>query len=389
MTKNKDILLVARPDHSIQIYRALQKHSELKSYYLTFKVVKNFVKKIIPYKKLQTVSKDSSIAIIPTFIQVCKKTFCFKFARNWRTEDFLSPYVRRNLKHTSYKVIHYWPEYAYSVMNEYISINKETKILADMYMPNPAAILADMEPIYRKYNLPSLQNSWLAQYGEQIKEHFKYVTDIVVASSYVRDTMMMTFPDKKYHIIPYGIPVSPTYSKKSTPDVINKFIYVGRVSVEKGCDLMLEWFVDNPDNEIHLYGGLLANQKEIFEPYWKFDNIHYHGAVSRDVLRKETPKFDAGILLSRFDAYAMAIGEIIGCGVPVIVSENTGIKDDVRTNGFGIVTELNMDSYCKAMNKMKNISVHRDFCTNIDTYITSNPVSFGEQVVNLYKSLID
>ena len=48
-----------------------------------------------------------------------------------------------------------------------------------------------------------------------------------------------------------------------------------------------------------------------------------------------------------------------------------------------------MDSYCKAMNKMKNISVHRDFCTNIDTYIASNPVSFGEQVVNLYKSLID
>lgn len=45
MIKNKDILLVARPDHSIQIYRALQNHSELKSYYITFKVVKDFVKK--------------------------------------------------------------------------------------------------------------------------------------------------------------------------------------------------------------------------------------------------------------------------------------------------------------------------------------------------------
>ena len=34
-------------------------------------------------------------------------------------------------------------------MNEYILKNTKTIVLADMYMPNPIAILNEMKPIYK------------------------------------------------------------------------------------------------------------------------------------------------------------------------------------------------------------------------------------------------
>lgn len=384
----KDVLLIARPDHSMQIYRELVNQNELSFHFITFKVVREFVKKLIPYKKLQTVTKNCTIAFRPTFIQVCKKTFYFKFAQTWKTSDFLSPYTKKALGRKSYRLIHYWPEYAYSAMNDYIKRNNDTIILADMYMPNPAAIISDMDPIYKKYNLPSAKNSWLADYQEEMKEHFKYVTDIVVASSYVKKTMEVTFPNKKYHVISYGIPISPTYKKKTNPQRVNKFAYVGRISVEKGCDLMLDWFVKNPEREIHLYGGLLENQRQIFEKYWLYPNIKYHGAVSKEVLQRETPLCDVGILMSRFDAYAMAVGEMIGCGIPVIVSDHTGIMDDVRKYGFGIVADLNINSFEDAISQMDDPAFYSECCENIDKFIRDNHPSFGTQIIQLYSSLL-
>ena len=389
--KNKlDVLLVARPDHSMQIYRALLNQDKLSYKYITFKVVPEFIKKIFPYKKLQTVSRCCKIAIRPTIIQVCKKTFYFKFAQNWRTDDFLSTFVRNELKKRDYKLIHYWPEYSSSVMNSIILDNKDnTIILADMYMPNPAVIIDDMESVYRKFRLPSAKNSWLAVYAEQTKEQFKYVTDIIVASSYVQKSMEQTFPNKRYHVIPYGIPISPIYKKKEIPDRIRKYAFVGRVSVEKGCDIILEWFSKHPEREIHLYGGLWESQRSIFEPFWKYSNIHYHGTVSKETLRRETPQCDVGILLSRFDAYAMAVGEMIGCGIPVIVSDKTGIMDDVKSNGFGLVSEVSIESFEKTVLQMDNAELYCQFCDNIDNYIKSEPKSFGENMVDLYRSLIN
>ena len=212
MKKNIDVLLIARPDHSIQIYKALCIQKKLSFYYITFKVVHAFVKYIFPYKKLQTVTKRCCIDIRATIIQVFKKTFNFKFAQNWQTDNMLSNTSKHFLKKNNIKIVHYWPEYASRTMNEYILKNAKTIVLADMYMPNPIAILNEMKPIYQKYGLDDGTNNWLYEYAEKMEEHFASVKNIVVASTYVRDTMKLSFPDKNYIIVPYGITISPTYT---------------------------------------------------------------------------------------------------------------------------------------------------------------------------------
>lgn len=389
MKKNIDVLLIARPDHSIQIYKALCIQKKLSYYYITFKVVHAFVKYIFPYKKLQTVTKRCCIDIRATIIQVFKKTFNFKFAQNWQTDNMLSNTSKHFLKKNNIKIVHYWPEYASRTMNEYILKNTKTIVLADMYMPNPIAILNEMKPIYQKYGLDDGTNNWLYEYAEKMEEHFASVKNIVVASTYVRDTMKLSFPDKNYIIVPYGITISPTYTKKRELKKSKKFIYIGRVSIEKGCDILLSIFRSNPEYELHIYGGIWQQQRKIFEPYFSYGNIYYHGTVSKEDLRKEIVKCDVGIHLSRFDAYSLAVGEIIGCGVPVIVSETTGIKDEVRNNGFGLVTNLDFYEIEKSIEKMSDLKFYAQCIDNIDKYIKSNPKSFGEKMVDEYKKLLE
>lgn len=389
MKKNIDVLLIARPDHSIQIYKALCIQKKLSFYYITFKVVHAFVKYIFPYKKLQTVTKRCCIDIRATIIQVFKKTFNFKFAQNWQTDNMLSNTSKHFLKKNNIKIVHYWPEYASGTMNEYILKNTKTIVLADMYMPNPIAILNEMKPIYQKYGLDDGTNNWLYEYAKKMEEHFASVKNIVVASTYVRDTMKLSFPDKNYIIVPYGITISPTYTKKRELKKLKKIIYIGRVSIEKGCDILLSIFSRNPEYELHIYGGIWQQQRKIFEPYFSYGNIYYHGTVSKEDLRKEIVKCDVGIHLSRFDAYSLAVGEIIGCGVPVIVSETTGIKDEVRNNGFGLVTNLDFYEIEKSIEKMSDLKFYSQCIDNIDKYIKSNPKSFGEKMVDEYKKLLE
>lgn len=389
MKKNIDVLLIARPDHSIQIYKALCIQKKLSFYYITFKVVHAFVKYLFPYKKLQTVTKRCCIDIRATIIQVFKKTFNFKFAQNWQTDNMLSNTSKHFLKKNNIKIVHYWPEYASKTMNEYILKNTKTIVLADMYMPNPIAILNEMKPIYQKYGLDDGTNNWLYEYAEKMEERFASVKNIVVASTYVRDTMKLSFPDKNYIIVPYGITISPTYTKKRELKKSKKFIYIGRVSIEKGCDILLSIFRRNPEYELHIYGGIWQQQRKIFEPYFSYGNIYYHGTVSKEDLRKEIVKCDVGIHLSRFDAYSLAVGEIIGCGVPVIVSETTGIKDEVRNNGFGLVTNLDFYEIEKSIEKMSDLKFYSQCIDNIDKYIKSNPKSFGEKMVDEYKKLLE
>lgn len=386
--KKIDVLLVARPDHSMQIYKALCKQDKLSFRYMTFKVVPAFLKKIFPYKKLQTVTKNCRINVRATIIQVLKKTFYFKFAQKWETDNMLSDTVRNCLKKNDCKIIHYWPEYASNVVNELLVRKENYIVLADMYMPNPRAIINEMEPIYQKYGLDNGTNNWLFEYAGKMEEHFQYVKNIVVASSYVKDTMMQSFPDKNYIIVPYGITISPAYIKKDELHKITRFIYIGRVSVEKGCDILLNFFSENPQYELHIYGGLWKQQEKIFKPYFSAENIHYHGSVSKEKLREEIVKCDVGIHLSRFDAYSLAVGEIIGCGLPVVVSDQTGIKDEVTKNGFGLVTSLDVENIKTSIEAITEIDFYAECIENIEKYIHSNPKTFGEMMVEEYNKLL-
>ncbi len=387
MSCNNRILLIGRPDHSMLIYRSLLLQTKLDFKFLTFKVVPSWIRFFTKNRRLQFVSKKVVIHIRTTIINLLNS----KFGCSIDETNCMGHVVSRTLNKTNYKLIHYWPKYCFSAINSYREKHPDVITLADVHMPNPSYVLRIMDDIYAKYGM-NVNNGFLSQYAQEIKLHLQKEPNIIVPSSYVVDTMKVDFPDKKYYIVPYGITISPHYVKKETVSGckrIYKFVYAGAISIEKGCDFLINWFCNHQDYELHLFGSVPQSQQFIFKPYYKTKNIVFHGSVPKEEIQHYLCQYHVGIHLSRFDAYPLAVGEMVGCGLPVIVSVQTGIKDEVLANNWGKVVNLDDDSLDNAIQEITTSDNYNTFISNIDQYIKSQPKSFGERMIDLYNELIN
>lgn len=384
MKKDLDILLVARPDHSIQIYNSLLKQNRLYYIFLSFKIFPEWLKRLTKIKKMTTFSKNAICSWRLTFIHLCRYKYKFKFAQDWDETRVFDVYLKRIFKKHNVKLIHYWPEYGDTEILKYSTHNPGSLAIADIHMPHPAAVYESMKPIYEKYgiNPESTQLYVIAQHQSKLVDN---ATDILVPSSYVADTYKKVYNNKKYHIISYGITVSASYEKRERT-VIKEFVYAGRISLEKGSDLLLECFANHPELNIHLYGGVIQGQEAIFDRYRNSDNIFFHGSVPKVELQEHLKQYDVGIHLSRFDAYSLAVGEMIGSGLPVIVSSNTGNKDDILEFGFGEVSKLDILNIEQSISSICDINNYCMYSENIDKYIKGHPLDYGHKMLSFYSN---
>lgn len=384
MKNNLDVLLVARPDHSLSIYQALLKSNYLDFKFITFKVFPRFVKRILHSKKMVSLSKNVIVSYKLSIINICKYTLNLRIAQNWNENDILNSLAGKLLKHNDAKIIHYWPEYGNSEILRYKKSHPDAVTLADIHMPYPMVVFQQMIPIYERNGIdPQTTNLYILT--QQHKDLLNGENSILVPSEFVADTYRSVFSDLKIHTVSYGITPSSYYSKKQGP--VKQFVYAGRVSLEKGGDLLLEYFANHPEFRLHIYGSIDKDQSAIFKRYEDLQNIVFHGQVPKVELQKEMSKYDVGIHLSRFDAYSLAVGEMIGVGLPVIVSCNTGNKDDVVKYNFGCVTDLNLDSVSWAIQTMvNNYSVYTD---SISDYLLNKYTSYGDSMVNFYKKILN
>lgn len=385
MKKEIDVLIVARPDHSMLIYKALLRQHQLKFKYLSFKIFPKWIKRLTGSKKMTVVSKNAICSWYMTVVYFCKYCFRFSFARNWDKKLFFDSYLKHFLKKKEIRVIHYWPEHVNVEVANYLKTHPNTFAIADIHMPHPMIAYDYMVPIYEKYHI-NPESTELFTLTKTQGDLAKGVTDILVPSSYVADTYRQIYGNNKnYHIIPYGVMASPLYYKRKR-SVIKEFVYAGRISLEKGADILLDFFKNHPELNIHLYGGVNDDQKAIFDKYTTIPNIYFHGHVPKAELQERMCQCDVGIHLSRFDAYSLAVGEMIGVGLPVIVSCNTGIKDDVIKYNFGCVAELNLEGVSIAIQTM--IDNYNVYINSIDNYLRTQYISYGDAMVDFYRKLI-
>lgn len=383
MNNKIDVLLVARPDHSMQIYKALLDQNELESFFVTFKVFPEWIKRITGSKKMTTISDRATCSWLLTIADLCRYKFKFRFAQSWDETHILDKLLKKILKKNDIHIIHYWPEYGDVVIQNYVQQHAGVRAFADIHMAHPVAVFESMKPVYQKYGIAP-ETTQLAVMAKEQGDFAGKATDILVPSSYVADTYKAVYEGKRYHVVSYGITVSQSYQKHQCTKV-SEFVYAGRISLEKGSDLLLEYFTTHPEYNIHLYGGIIRGQEAIFEPYKKYKNIIFHGSVPKAELQEHMKHFHAGIHMSRFDAYSLAVGEMIGCGLPVIVSDHTGNKDDVVNEGLGVVAALTKESLETAVSEMCNLENYTTFIENIDNFIIGKNLPYGVKMVNFYK----
>ena len=186
------------------------------------------------------------------------------------------------------------------------------------------------------------EESWLnqAQYRKTLRE-YQLADQILVSSEYAYQSFIQrgVAPEK---VIRRHQRVEPRFTPPHRPHQSPgfKLVYTGRLQVSKGLPVLIETFGQWPekDAELTLIGGCGSDAMEAYlkaqmarDPRIKLrpgDPLAYlHRA---DVLVH--PSFEDGLGLGPMEALA--------CGVPVIVTEDTGMKEYVTPgqNGYIVPT---------------------------------------------------
>ncbi len=384
MRKKIDLLLLSRPDHSYTIYKGLLK-SNLDFIYCSFKLMPLWMKKFVKNPRVRYYSCDYSNCVLLTIFHLIR----LKMGKNlWERHEkkLFEAHLTCLLKSVSPKVIHYWPYLTLDKIRDYKFKHPKVKTFADVYFPNENWVIENIFPVLREYGLEEdIKIRWDA---EKMKRTMEFEDNFIVPSSFVADTYKQYYPNKNYIIIPYGLTKWSDYKRKKnrqSSEEIKTFVYAGGVTIQKGCDFLLRYFKKHPEVELHIFGKIPENQKQIFEQYKHCDNIIFHGWVPKSQLQEYVSKYDVGVHLSRYDAYSLAVGEIMGAGLPVIVSDKTGNYFTIDQIDAGLVTPLDDDRIEGSFGQMRKPEVYNKFLDNLDRYLLSSPRFYEDEIVEFYK----
>jgi glycosyltransferase involved in cell wall biosynthesis len=170
-----------------------------------------------------------------------------------------------------------------------------------------------------------------------------FTTSDLAAQSYLGNVA----GEKRVKVIPLGVdidrfePSADQYSDKSKFRPFT-FIFVGKVTVNKGFDVILDamerLLSEGLPVRLSVAGSidhaLLAGRRKIQE------NILDYGMVGHAELPSVLTSAHCLVLPSRFDSFGLVIPEAMACGVPVIVSNMVGAKQLVEEGRNGFVVPV-------------------------------------------------
>jgi len=177
-------------------------------------------------------------------------------------------------------------------------------------------------------------------YERKVIEEFDIADYLVVPSSYARDTFTAEgYPKERIFVNPYG--ADPTqFHSDGKQDEIFRVLFVGQITARKGVHYLLRAMSELrlPNSELLLVGTV----DPLFAPVLScFEGTFRHvGDVPKIELMRYYNRSSVLVLPSIADAYALVVLEALACGLPVIVTTNTGAKEMVRDGEDGFVVPI-------------------------------------------------
>lgn len=187
-----------------------------------------------------------------------------------------------------------------------------------------------------------IEHGWLsdALVRRSLREYAE--ADVIhVASDYSRRSFLAEgIPAERLQRIELRVPSRFRPPRERPADGVFRIVYVGGLTVTKGVPVLLEAFARFPDlrAELTLVGG--------------YGTIGMRRYLERTVRRDPRVRIAPGDPLAHLqranacvhpsfhDGFGFGPMEALACGVPVVVSEDTGMKERVREgeNGFVVPT---------------------------------------------------
>lgn len=181
-------------------------------------------------------------------------------------------------------------------------------------------------------------DSWLhdALMRKTLRE-YEHANTIYVHSNYTRASFLDAgIPDEKLERM--YLRVHPRFAPpdQRPDDDTFRLVYVGRVEATKGIPLLLEAFSKLPieKKQLRLVGGWSTRRMRTFmEPWLENDRIRMTPGDPLPVLHEA----DVFVHPTYEDGFGYAPMEALACGVPVIATEDTGMKEYIQDDKNGYV----------------------------------------------------
>ncbi len=163
--------------------------------------------------------------------------------------------------------------------------------------------------------------------------------DVIVAcSEFVAASLRAEgFGEERIAVVPYGAPSHILPRSWSRADLSRplRLLFAGAVGQRKGVGDLLQAVkqLQRPDVQLTLMGSYVGNAEKVLAPwrvFFRYEPPRPHEAVL-DLMRT----CDVLVLPSVAEGFALVIAEAMACGLPVLVTPNTGAAPAVRDGREG------------------------------------------------------
>jgi glycosyltransferase involved in cell wall biosynthesis len=183
-------------------------------------------------------------------------------------------------------------------------------------------------------------------------EELRLADYVLVPSQHVRNTLEGVVPEERIRVVSYGAPpVRPRKQAGSDASRPLKVLFVGALSQRKGIGYLLDAIeMLESQVELTLVGGRIAANRRVdaaCERWRWFEALAHSGVLE---LMQDA---DVLVLPSLAEGCALVVPEALACGLPVIVTPNTGTLEFVRDGVEGFVTPIcNAEAIAERLNTL-------------------------------------
>lgn len=224
----------------------------------------------------------------------------------------------------------------------------------------------------------------IMQYYERYVDHF------IAPSQFVKDIFVSCGWDKKkitvlHHFLPSS--VTPIVSASSAPSS-HQFVYVGRLSEEKGVKKLLQtWYDLRLPYKLDFFGsGPLEQVMKRFVQEKGLTQVTFHGKVQRTKLLNLLSNYTALIVPTlMYETFGLAVIEAFAKGLPAIVPTKGGAAELVRSSDGGVTFDWNKTN--SFMNAIKQILDNDSYRVNALEYIKNHhvPDDYYTKIRSIYE----
>ena len=173
-----------------------------------------------------------------------------------------------------------------------------------------------------------------------VKKIMRQAAGIMVVSDYLGQRLQQLFGVAKPVVIPNVVDEKLFFYTKANGLSANRFVHVSTLTFQKNPEAIIEAFSVLKQKgysfTLDVIGPQLPELAALVRNYGLEDDLFFRGEMPQAQLVKFVQNADALILYSRYETFGCVLIEANACGVPVIVSDISVLRENVKEGFNGI-----------------------------------------------------